>query len=187
MRTPGCVSCFNAMNREELLARWRAEGWLHLPRFFGEAEFDACAMCDRAARSACARCHSLAHNGPLMSVLSDPVTDGRRHRQRHRNRSADSFARGYVNAAAMLLHDSVGDGHAEPSAGREIRSERLEKASLVGVVHAAAIITEHYIVVIAPNLGRDEQRAAIGHGLHGVAGDIPEDLLDLIAVADDGV
>lgn len=28
------------MNREELLARWRAEGWLHLPRFFGEAEID---------------------------------------------------------------------------------------------------------------------------------------------------
>jgi len=26
------------MNREELRGRWRAEGWLHLPRFFGETE-----------------------------------------------------------------------------------------------------------------------------------------------------
>src|SRR5258707_8877689 len=38
MRTPGRVSCLNAMNQDELLGRWHAEGWLHLPRFFGEAE-----------------------------------------------------------------------------------------------------------------------------------------------------
>jgi hypothetical protein len=28
------------MDRDELLERWNAEGWLHLPRFFGEIEID---------------------------------------------------------------------------------------------------------------------------------------------------
>src|ERR1051326_6439771 len=107
--------------------------------------------------------------------------------QRHRDHRPAPLARADVDAAAVLLHDAIRDGHAEAGAGGEVRAEGLEETALVGVRHAAAAVAEDDVVRAVRDLGLHAQAAAARHRLYGVAGDVPEDLPDLVAVADDRV
>src|ERR1043165_8149448 len=103
--------------------------------FFGRSESSACRSSSRA--SGLRRWSS----GPLLR-LSSGCTAG----QRDRDHRPAPLARADVDPPPVLLHDAVGDGHAEAGAGGEVGAEGLEEAALVGVGHAAAAIGEDDVV-----------------------------------------
>src|ERR1051326_560637 len=67
-------------------------------------------------------------------------------RQRHRDRRSETNARRHIDSPAVLLHDAIRDGHAEPCAGRKIRTERLEQPRHVALGHSAAAVGEDDVV-----------------------------------------
>ena len=115
-----------------------------------------------------------------------------RDRQLDEERRALAFLRRQPDAAAVFLHDRVGDGEAEPGALADFlrREERIEHLALTLLRNARAIVIdfEHERSAIGVVRGaNDDRAAAVGAdaGLLGVDQEIEQDLLDLMAVGKD--
>ena len=84
----------------------------------------------------------------------------------------------------MRLHDLVDDGQPESGAAFKVRLEGLKNLFNLLRRHSGSGIGKADLPVIAQGFDRDGQRAAVFHGADGVLAEIPEDLLDLVAVGE---
>ena len=83
----------------------------------------------------------------------------------------------------MLLHDAKRNGHAETGARREIGPKGLEEALLIGGRHASAAVAEEDVVGAWRGERTHREYPTIGHRLNGIAGQVPEDLPDLVGIS----
>ena len=89
------------------------------------------------------------------------------------------------DAAAVLFDDAVDDGHADPRSLVEERFEGLEETGSFFLAHAAPRIAERQMIRLALEPAGDPQFTATRHGLESVAGQVPEDLAELIGIGPD--
>ena len=82
----------------------------------------------------------------------------------------------------MVAHDAEHDREAEAGPHRPRGLEGLEHPAQLVLAHATALVAdgEHHLAVPAPQAHLEPP--ALGHGLDRVAGEVPEDLLDLVRV-----
>ena len=125
-----------------------------------------------------------ARRRPRLALRSRPTAD----RQANRERRALARGGADVDRAAALRDDAV-DGR-EPEARARAdglrREERLEDAARVSLVHADARVgdLEHDVTAVVAR--RDRQRAAAGHRVARVDGEVQQHLADLARVGLDG-
>src|SRR5215470_8079419 len=101
--------------------------------------------------------------------------------QHERCALAQLRARPYL--AFMRLHNLVNDGQAQPGATVKARLERLKDLFRLLSGHSDARIGEVDLPVVADRIERNgESAAAVFHRAHRVLAEVPEDLLDLVAV-----
>src|SRR5580698_555836 len=86
--------------------------------------------------------------------------------------------------AFVSLHDLVDDGEAKAGAALKVRLERLEDFFHLLRAHSGTGIGESDLPVVADRLDRDGQSSATPHGANRVFTNIPENLLELVAVGD---
>jgi hypothetical protein len=84
----------------------------------------------------------------------------------------------------MRLHDLVNDGQSQPGAALEIRLKGLEDFLDLLRRHAGSGVGERDLPVVAQRIHFGRQRSAIFHGAHGVLAEIPEHLLEFVAIGD---
>src|SRR6267143_4977339 len=96
--------------------------------------------------------------------------------------AAGARRRLHVNLAAVLLHDPLHEGEAEPAAvefrgeeGLEDVTEVLARDALSGVAHA-------HLEPVAHHLRRHPALAAVRHGLDGIETQVPHGLTKLLHV-----
>src|SRR6201996_4624726 len=90
-----------------------------------------------------------------------------------------------LQAAAMVFDDAVDDGHADAGAAVEERLEGGEKVGTLRLRHATAAVDHLDAAEVAVEAPDQPEGAAVGHGAHGVARQVPEDLADLVGVGEE--
>ena len=84
----------------------------------------------------------------------------------------------------MRLHDLVDDRQPESGAAFEVRLERLKDFFDLLRRHAGSGIDKRDLPVVAQRFDRRGQRSAVLHGAHRILTEIPEHLLELVAIGD---
>src|SRR5438876_11691852 len=87
------------------------------------------------------------------------------------------------NLAFVRLHNLIHDGQAQTGATFKIRLEGLKYLFHNLRRHAAACVGKINLPIFADRLHRDRQASTIPHGTNSVLTEIPEDLLNLVAIS----
>src|SRR6185437_10301699 len=82
----------------------------------------------------------------------------------------------------VRLHNLINDGQPQPGAALEVPLEGLEDFFHLLLTQSVAVIGETDYPVHSDCPQRDMERTTLGHGAQRVAAQVPEHLLDLVAV-----
>src|ERR1700690_4103130 len=88
------------------------------------------------------------------------------------------------NLAFVALHDLINDGQAQPAATFEIGLEGFENLFNHLRRNARPGVGEAHLPIVVFGLQRDFESSAFGNGTHRVLAEIPEGLLELVAVSE---
>src|SRR5882762_10471596 len=98
--------------------------------------------------------------------------------------AAGARRRFHVNFAAVLLHDPVNEGEAEPAAVGLGGEEGLEDVTEVVTRDTLAGVADAHLEAATHDARRHAQLAAPRHGLDGVEAQVPHRLTELLRVGD---
>src|ERR671924_821392 len=96
--------------------------------------------------------------------------------------AAHARAAVHVDVAAVVLHDAVYEREPEAAAAGLRREERLEDVAQVAGGDALTGVGHAQDQAAAGDCHRHLELAAVGHRLHGVEAEIPDDLPELLAI-----